>query len=642
MLSEKRQYIFDVIEKLLIPPKLQEIPEWAVENVRLPADTPNPGYFSLDTAPYQEEILRACSPQNPTRDIVLVFGSQMGKTLIEEIVMLYHIAAYPRPQAFAFSNDQELDRFVKTKFNTILESNPPIKELLGQGMNRGGNSLSEKQYPGGFLLFVAANVAAKLRSYSVEVGIFDEVDATPLDVNGEGSPISQFEKRTNTFSNSRKVVLSSTPHNIDSQILDRLENTSLEVYNVPCPHCHELITLEWENMHWETTPDKKTVTKAWYTCPKCHKNIRNADKTYMLDPANGARWIATNPSAPSYRRGFLITTLYARVGWIDWLTLCQQYVDALNAKPELRKNQITAFYNTVLCRQYRESNVDIPTAENIGKFSDKSSYRRGKIPSWVGVITTGSDVQKNRIETTIMGWGRRGRNIVIDHLILNLDPNEQMQDINNSALSLYVSEILEAKYEREDGCTIQCIGNALDHSYLPDTIDNFYIKQKNLTLYPIHGLDKELLKNALSPAQIESKRQRGARYYDTPVSGLKKVVFSDIQRTLEHKPGEDMPYGYSEFPCDLPFEFYEQLASEKYEYQTKTKKFGWVKQRERNEALDCRVYNYAVIYYSKVNAFSDEDWDTIFHNQELAKKRKTEIKNGPRKKGPKIISKGIV
>lgn len=636
--TESREFITYSICRCLIPPERPSILEWAKEVVRLPSDTGEPGFYDPDRAPYQKEILKAASPDDPTREMVLVFGAQMGKTLIEMIVMMYYIHAYPRPQAFVFSDDGELKAFVKMKFDPLLASNKAIEGVIGKGLARKGHTLNELQYPGGFLRFVAGNVEKNFRSYSIAVGIMDELDTYPTNVGGNGSPIVQFEKRFSIYDNTRKFLVSSTPANNQSLILDRLTGTTYEKYFVPCPHCKKLITLEWEYLKWETNESKQTVTSVWLECPECKEKIYNSDKTFMLATENGARWIRTNEGAPSDRRGFFLNALYAPVGWRSWEKLAQTYVTAMNSKTELRVANITAFYNTDLCRQYKESDIAPPLAEEIEQYASLSNFKRGTIPNWVLIITTGTDVQKNRLETTIMGWGKRGRNIVIDHIVFDLMPNEEMEDLQNSVWQLYISEILEGVWKREDGCIIQNLGNAIDRSFLSMTIDTFYITQSNPHLYPVRGIDGSLKNNSLIP---ESKRGNPpeARYWATPVDDIKKEVYSALKRSIIAKKNDEDPYGMCEFPCDLPTEFFLQLTAEQYVYDSKKKKNLWQKTRARNETLDTRVYNYAIAHLIGITAWKDDYCDELQMQYKKQLQIKENLVNGrPRKR---ILSKGL-
>ena len=228
-MAKLSSYVINVVADLLRPPQRQDISVWARKNILLPSDTAEPGSYNPERAPYQQEILDGASPFSPTKEIYLMFGSQCGKTLTEQIIMTYYIKAYPRPQAFAFSDEKELKLFVKHKFNPFLASNPSIQNLLGKGQRGSGDTLNEKQFPGGNIRFVAVSTANALRGYSSAVIIADECDAYPVDVEGEGSPITQLRKRGNTFEHSRKFIVSSTPKNTHSHIMDLVQNSSAAV-----------------------------------------------------------------------------------------------------------------------------------------------------------------------------------------------------------------------------------------------------------------------------------------------------------------------------------------------------------------------------------------------------------------------------
>lgn len=633
------KFIIDSIFSLLVPPVLQGVAEWARENVRLPSDTSEPGYYNPDRAPYQQAVLEAAGPESPARDIVMVFGSQMGKTLCEQLVMLYNIAANPRPQAFAFSTEGELKQFVKMKFNPLLISNPAISDMLGVGTFGSGNTMTEKQYAGGFLRFVYANVESNLRSYSVETVVMDEVDTYPTAVGRSGDPVDLMRDRQRTFEGTRKMILSSTPTNTGSKILDRLKRTTDERYQVPCPHCHGLFVFEWEYMHWRTGEGGESVESAWMECPHCHEKIWNSDKTWMLDPANGAGWIATNPKAPSTSRGFFISTLYAPVGWTSWQDLAQLFVDACNASTDQREAKLVSFYNTNLCRQYSSGAEDLPTPDAVEAYAMESKYRRGVVPAWVGVITTGSDVQKNRIETTIMGWGKRGRNIVIDHVFMDAPPGEETEDIDCECWSLYVEEILEGRWRREDGLLLGSIANGLDRSYNSTTVDSFYERVQSGTLHPIRGIDGQTRAKTEIPEQRQAKNGTKARYWDTPVSELKRIVYGDLTRTMKSIGTDTDPYRRCFFPNDLSHEFYEQMLAERYVEGSDGRRGTWEKIRDRNEVLDTRVYNYAMMYLSRLHEMSDEEWDDLFEQQRQIMK---EGQRNVRKKRRRQLSSGVV
>lgn len=612
--KEDIQWLKNVASSYLSPPVNEDIPTWASHAFFLPSETSEPGLYNVNRAPYQYEILKAMSPKSHVREVVLSWGAQMGKTICEQIGMQYYMAAYPRPQAFAFSNDGELKAFVKTKFNPYLAVNSEVKRVLGRNTRTSGDTLDEKLYPGGFLRFISANTEANMRSYSVAVLFADEIDTYPSDVGGNGSPILQLKKRTNAFADTRKIIFSSTPANSDSKILSLMEESTYNKYFVKCPHCQNLFTFEFENFHYDTNAEGKTVTDAWFDCPSCGLVFHNGDKTELLKAENGAKWMSTNTSASEDRQGFFLPSFYAPVGWLSWMDIAQEYLDAINASEEDRLFRLIAFNNTVLCRQFNEVG-DRPEERPLIQRGADSLYKRGIAPNWVDVITTGADVQKNRVEVTVMGWGKRLRHIPIDHYIIALPPKQEITDLNNIVWKEYKERIIDGVWEREDGCVLQSVANALDRGYESRTIDNFYRAVASERLCPVRGVS--LPKGtSVTPSLKHAHTQRGADatpYYDVPVDQIKRVVYQSLlaDRTYEN-------YLYTDFPQGYSTEFFDQLLSEHIVVNRKTGLEQWEKIRDRNEVLDCFVYNFAMIYLLQVDSLTDEEWDELAQSHAIA------------------------
>lgn len=611
-MTDSWSFLREQTQNLLEPAKRQTIPEWMAENFRLPSDTSEPGLYNPKRAPYQVEVLEAMSPQNPARQINLCFGTQMGKTISEVGGMGYYASCYPRAQGFAFSNDGELKSFVKTKFDPVMRANPEIKRLFGQGARSTGDTVTEKLYPGGFLKFIAANTEANMRSYSVAVMFADEIDTYPRNVGGNGDPIDQLTNRTATFADTRKLIFSSTPANEYSLILTQMEQSTYEKYNVPCPHCRKLFTFELEHFHYDTNEDGLEVTDAWMECPHCGYLMRNRDKTWMLDPANGARWIATNEGAPKEDRGFFLPSFYAPEGWVSWKQIAQRWHNARSQKDDAKRlNMLVSFYNTALCRQYHEL-MDTPDTRVLMQRGADSLHKRGVAPDWVNVVTTGGDVQGNRLEITVMGWGRRLRHMPIDHIRLYVPPGEEIKDLDGTVWREYYEKIICGMWEREDGFVLRSVANALDRSYESRTIDNVYRRFQAATFHPVRGVsDPKGLSVMPTRKQTRTAREdTPVIYYDVPVDQIKAVLYRDLVK--EDREGV---YSYEEFPDGYDGEFYEQLVSEHLVLDPKSNQQHWEKIRDRNEIIDTHVYNYAMCYVAGLDSLLDEDWDSLAAEQ---------------------------
>jgi len=87
--------------------------------------------------------------------------------------------------------------------------------------------------------------------------------------------------------------------------------------------------------------------------------------------------------------------------------------------------------------------------------------------------------------------------------------------------------------------------------------------------------------------------------YDVAVDILKEDIFQRIDRTTG--PGS------IHFP-DFEKENFKQFCSEAYK-EIKPGKFGWSKTYERNEVLDCYVYNLACAYFLGISQRANEVWN---------------------------------
>lgn len=597
--AKLNDWVLDAFADSIFFHEADPIDVWAEKNVMLPTNTSEPGRYSADRCPYQREILQVMSPESPVNHVTLCWGSQNGKTTCENNIMFYYMDEYPAPMAFGFSDDNNLKEYIKKKFDPSLEANPQIKNRLraAGGSKSSGNTLTSKIFPGGFIKFLSGKSEASLRSDSVMIFIGDELDAWGITKGGD--PIALAEQRTNTFGSRAKICLSSTPLN-ESIIYNDLEKSTNKHFMVPCPCCNELMEFDMDNFRW--AEENGRVIKAWMECPHCHNMIFNEDKVDLLPKG---KWVATNPNADPQHQGYYLPTFYAPVGWKSFKKIASEYYNArYGNNGSVDYNLMTTFYNTVLAKPYIVGS-ESQDWRILSEKSLDSPYQRGKIPSWVNILTTGSDVQGNRIETTLMGWGFRGRHIPIDHYVFYIEQDQNMEMLDNPAWTKYVQLILNGTWFREDGLEMTALANAIDRSYKSTVISEFYITlsaEERERCFPVRGYERM---TGFIPTLKYDKREglRDARYWDVPVNPLKRQVYDHLAlKDNDEGTVAFMPI----YPADYDQEFYMQLFSETEVLENK--KLIWKKNRDRNEILDTHVYNYAMFYQLGLGTFKDEDW----------------------------------
>jgi phage terminase large subunit GpA-like protein len=246
-----------------------------------------------------------------------------------------------------------------------------------------------------------------LRSMPARYLFLDEVDAYPPSADEEGDPVALADARTRTFSWRSKVLLGSTP---TIQGLSRIEReyeaSDQRRYFVPCPHCGEMQWLRFERLRWEKGQPETTH----YICAPCDGRIGEHHKTAMLA---AGEWRPTAQAQDPGTIGFHISALYSPVGWFSWehiARLCE-----VATTDEAKRS----FKNSVLGETWIETG-EAPDWQRL--YERREPWQIGTVPSGALFLTAGADVQKDRIEVDVWGWGRGLESWLVDHIVVEGGP----------------------------------------------------------------------------------------------------------------------------------------------------------------------------------------------------------------------------
>src|SRR5262249_20195274 len=147
-------------------------------------------------------------------------------------------------------------------------------------------------------------------------------------------------------------------------------------------------TLQWERVRWEP----KEPATARYQCEACARDIEHAQKTAMLKVG---RWIPTAPGPPNVR-GYHFNALVSP--WVTWAELVTQF-EAAEDSIERKKT----FTNLVLALPFEEQAEEIPEAAALAARAEPFA---AEVPSGAALLTAGIDLQADRLEVEVVGWGR--------------------------------------------------------------------------------------------------------------------------------------------------------------------------------------------------------------------------------------------
>lgn len=616
MLSDAYEVFRSSFLEAICPPPIVTVSEWSDQHRMLPSKTSSePGKWRTDRTPYLRAIMDELSHMSKTKEVVFMKSSQVGGTESGNNWIGYIVDYMPSTTMIVWPTLPDVKKNSKLRIDPLFEETPRLRGKISIGKNKDKKNTSVfKEFDGGALIMTGANSASGLRSVPAKYLFLDEIDAYPDDVEGEGDPISLVQARSRTFSR-RKIFKVSTPtFKGRSKIEKEFKKSDQRHYHVPCPHCHEKQKLEFRNLQYETSPidGGEIVTYCAYFCIHCGEEIQENNKTKML---LAGEWIKENPESDV--AGFHINSLYSPLGWYSWKEICQDWVDA-QGNSEL----LMAFHNTILGETYEESG-DKPEHEYL--YQRREQYEIGTVPRGALFLTCAVDVQKDRLEAEVIGWGKNKERWSIDHRVISGDVQD---DQTWRELEIYIG----STFAHVDGhdMPIKIVG--VDSGYMTSKVYDFCRKFSPKRVVPLKG-EMTLPQIVGSPRAVEVKdngkiNRRGLKLWKVGTNLIKSEIYADLKKKEPLDLLDGYPNGFIHFP-EYEMEYFLQLTAEERSIQKDSKGFSkviWKKKRERNEILDLHVYNRALAAIIGIDRLSGEQLDKLFNIGLVSKIEKRENK----------------
>lgn len=510
----------------------------------------------------------ACSdPQ--IKQVVVMAGAQLGKSEALLNIIGFHIEHDPSPILLMQPTVEMAQSFSKDRITSgLLNTTPSIRGKVKDPRARdSGNTTLHKTFPGGAISLVGANSPAGLASRPIRVVLCDEVDRYPLSAGEEGDPVALATKRAMTFWN-RKIVLVSTPTDRGaSRIEAAYDESDKRKFYVPCPHCDEMQVLKWANVQWQSGEP----STAQYYCECCGAAWSDVQRHKAVSLGE---WRATSEFAGV--AGFHISALYS-----PWVLLPEAVDDFLKSKRDPMR--LKTWVNTFLGETWEDQGEQVDDHDLMQRAEDWGD----ELPSDVLLITAGVDVQDDRLEVEVVGWGRGEESWSLDYRTLYGDPS-------TAELWMQLDEALKRSWPHETQGEMAIRATCIDSGgHYTQQVYNYARINAGRRVFAIKGIGGEGKPIVGRP----SKNNIGKiNLFPVGVDTAKELVYSRLKITDE---GE----GYCHFPSGRSPEYYMMLTAEKkvIRYHKGRPRREWVKIRTRNEALDCRVYATAALGLLNVN-----------------------------------------
>ena len=556
----------------LSPMRQMKTSEWATQNLFLSKEEgPEPGLYSYRDLPWQAEVMDALDDIE-AESLVIKAASQVGKTTISKAIMGRTIDLDPCPILVVQSTQDAAKEYSTTRLKPMFRDCPVFKNKLT------ADDTYLKTFTGGYVAMAWSQSPTTLASKTIKVLLGDEIDRWPSNSGSEGDPLDIAKARTENYPDAKHAFVSS-PTTADGRINVEYSKTNQNRFFVCCPHCGHEHVMDFLEQIRMINDDPNTAMLA---CPACAGLYGDADLPEMV---RVGRFIPKFPERKKHV-GFEISRLMVPK-WTKLTDLAEKYLAAKSSTEQLQ-----VFVNTQLGQVYVDKKGQISSAASLA--ARRENYDHTRIPDGVLFITAGVDVQKDRIELEIVGFGLNEESWGLQYIVLVGDPseNEVWRNLN---------EVLLSGFTTADGRYLRIAAACVDSSDNTQKVYEFCHGRTKRRIWATKGREGPL---PIWPARPSRSKRHGK--FQVRIIGV-DTIKDTLNARFKKREGEagycHFPYTYDEHIVDAErdeeYDYFAQLTSERRKphwNRSGKQYYSWVKEKHRrNEALDCRGYAWAAM-----------------------------------------------
>lgn len=552
--------------------------------------------------------------ERDTHTISLMAATQVVKSELCLNAAFRYIHIDPSPILFVQPTQGAAEAFSQERFAPTLAATPVLRELVARARSRDSeNKIDHKAYPGGAIDFVGANSPVDLASRPKRIIILDEIDKYPLSAGAEGDPVKLAEERASTYHDvgRAKFIRACSPtEERTSRIGREYAASDRRRCFIACPHCGFEQILSWANVVWDKDQTGANLAEtAGILCqgPDCGAVWSDAERRRALEalefvPDNGWRqtkefsccgevqapsiWddagrsrckTCSGPSPYDGHAGFHISKLYSKRHRLSGLV--REFLEARADAELLRK-----FTNTALAELWKPRGHE--EFDNSSLIARQEPYGPEDLPSRVLVVTGFCDVQGDRLEVQLIGWGADEEAWPFLYEVITQDPAQPAAWKELEALTARA-------FKRRDGKVLRIAAFGIDTGgHHGAQVYDFCRRRRGRRIFATRGIGG---KRPIWPTQPTRSKSNDPLYL-IGVDTAKDAIAARLKISPPER-GEPKP-GYFHFPAAEGFgpEYFAQLTAERREVRMRMGQpyAVWVPIRERNEALDTAVGALAV------------------------------------------------
>ena len=372
----------------------------------------------------------------------------------------------------------------------LVEPTPEIAALIedSTGQRNSANTILHKHFPGGLLQILGANATGRMRRMKARFLYADEIDAIVEISSDEGDQLAIFKKRGAEFPDAIEVYCSYPSLKRRSRIEAKLLESDYRQWHVTCLVCGgEPYVMHRSQLRY----DAQRPQEARLECPRCKALLTDTQRHAMMaggDPEK-PRFDLWKPTRPFRGKvGFQANALM----WphpVDALKypggflqlLAQQEIDVEKSDNPERSRRVLV--NTVDAETY-ESVMDAKP-EHSKLFLRREDYDpRKMLPAGVLVLFFFVDVQADRLELGIEGFGERQQVWAIDYQVIKGSPLSPPDKGVWAELDRILST---TTWAHPSGKVLRLRGGLVDRGYKPDQVLAFTRPRANRGIFASRG-----------------------------------------------------------------------------------------------------------------------------------------------------------
>lgn len=528
-------------------------------------------------------------------------------------------AAYRRRnQAVWQPTDDDRDSFVKSEIDPMIDAVPSVS--AARRSTKAEDTIKLKAFRDSSLHLLGGKAARAYRRITIASAKLDELDGFDQQIEKSADPFTLAEGRLEGAP-WPKIIAGTTPRIKGLSHIEHrasLADATMQ-YHITCRHCGVEHPLIWggekvaHGMKW----DKGLPDTIRHVCPHCRGSITQAD---YLSGMTGA-WVCTRTGvrygpdqtwrdgqgkptkAPRHVALHVWSAYSPQRSWPDIARQCIAAAAKLKAGDS---GPMQGFVNETLGETWEAAG---DRADEHALQSRADDYPLRTVPIGCLRLTCGVDVQGNRWELGVWGWGRGMESWLIDAHVIDGNPSDERE-------WQHLTDYLQRRYPQAYTGGVTSLGidaTSIDSGHHTEAVYHWARQQymAGRPVYAVKGSSEEgkPIRGTASSVDVTWRGQRwpgGVKLWIIGTDTAKDLLHGQLQ--IE-SPGP----GYVHTPLELPREWYEQLTAEqRIPVRTATgETYRWVKRRPRNEALDCRNYATHAAYMLGLPGLGDAGWSRL-------------------------------